>query len=136
MTTNLILTNSLEEISEFVTLLVIFIIVIGITYFSIRIVGNIQKEKLGRGNIQILETQKVSNTKYIQIVRIGKKCFAIAICKDSISYLCEVDEGDLQFNTDSSISKSSAESFKAIIDKFKKDKPEAWWGGDDLCCDG
>ncbi|MBQ2472878.1 MAG: flagellar biosynthetic protein FliO [Lachnospira sp.] len=124
MTTNLILTNSLDEIAEFVTLLVIFIIVIGITYFSIRIVGNIQKEKLGRGNIQILETQKVSNTKYIQIVRIGKKCFAIAICKDSISYLCEVDEGDLQFNTDSSISKSSAESFKAIIDKFKKDKPE------------
>ena len=124
MTTNLILTNSLDEIAEFVTLLVIFIIVIGITYFSIRIVGNIQKEKLGRGNIQILETQKVSNTKYIQIVRIGKKCFAIAICKDSISYLCEVDEGDLQFNTDSSISKSSAESFKAIIDKFKNDKPE------------
>lgn len=124
MTTNLILTNSLEEISELVTLLVIFIIVIAVTYFSIRIVGNIQKEKLGRGNIQILETQRISNTKYIQIVRIGKKCFAIAICKDSISYLCEVDEGDLQFNTESSISKSSAESFKTIIDKFKKDKPE------------
>lgn len=124
MTTNLILTNSLEEISELVTLLVIFIIVIAVTYFSIRIVGNIQKEKLGRGNIQILETQRISNTKYIQIVRIGKKCFAIAICKDSISYLCEVDEGDLQFNTESSISKTSAESFKTIIDKFKKDKPE------------
>jgi len=124
MTSYLLLTSQFEGVAELVSLLVIFIIVIAITYFSTRFVGNFQKEKLGRGNVKILETLKVSNTKYIQIVRIGKKCFAIAVCKDSISYLCEVDEGDLQLNTDTYISKTSADSFKAIIDKFKKDKPE------------
>ena len=125
MTFNLILSSRLEAFAELITLLVIFIIVIAITYFSTRFVGNFQKEKLRHSNVQILETLRVSNTKYIQIVRIGKKCFAIAVCKDSITYLCEVDEGDLQFKTDSLSSKTNAESFKAIIDKFKKDKPEA-----------
>ncbi|WP_051554953.1 flagellar biosynthetic protein FliO [Lachnospira multipara] len=120
-----ILNSRLEAFAQLLTLLVIFIIVITITYFSTRFVGNFQKEKLGRSNIQILETLRISNTKYIQIVKIGKKVFAIAVCKDSISYLCELCEEDLQLNTDSHNKNANAESFKVIIDKFKKDKPEA-----------
>ena len=120
-----ILNSRLEAFAQLLTLLVIFIIVITITYFSTRFVGNFQKEKLGRSNIQILETLRISNTKYIQIVKIGKKVFAIAVCKDSISYLCELCDGDLQLKTDSHNKNANAESFKVIIDKFKKDKPEA-----------
>ena len=65
---------------------------------------------------------KLSNSKYIQIVRIGTKVFTIAVCKDTITYLGDLNEEDLVFKNTSTELKS--ENFKAILEKFKKDKPE------------
>lgn len=111
-----------EALVQLLTLIVVFVIVLGLTYFATRYVGNLQKEKLSGSNIKVLETLRISNTKYIQIVKIGSKCFAIAVCKDTVTYLCELDEEDLVYKDSSGQFKS--ESFKAILDKFKKDKPE------------
>lgn len=115
--------SSIESIAQLITLILIFVFVIGLSYFATRLVGNFQKEKLKGSNIKILETMRVSNTKYIQVVEIGSKCFAIAVCKDTITYLCELNSDDLIY-TDSSNSMVKSESFKAILDKFKKDKPD------------
>lgn len=112
----------LEAFAQLVTLLLIFLFVLGLTYFATRWVANIQKTKLSGSNVKILETMRISNSKYLQIVKIGSKCFAIAVCKDSITYLCELNEDELIYQ-DTSIQLKS-ESFKAVLDKFKKDKPE------------
>ena len=111
-----------EAFVQLLTLIVVFAIVLGLTYFATRYVGNLQKEKLSGSNIKVLETLRISNTKYIQIVKIGSKCFAIAVCKDTVTYLCELDEETLVYKDSSGQFKS--ESFKAILDKFRKDKPE------------
>lgn len=111
-----------ESFVQFITLLFIFIFVLAITYFSTRLVGKVQKNKLSGSNIQILETMRISSSKYIQIVKIGSKCFAIAVGKDEVTYLCEVSEDDLIYREhDFSV---GSESFRAVLDKFKKDKPE------------
>lgn len=115
--------SSIESIAQLITLILIFVFVIGLSYFATRLVGNVQKEKLKGSNIKILETMKISNTKYIQVVEIGSKCFAIAVCKDTVTYLCELNSDDLMY-TDSSNGVGKSESFKAILDKFKKDKPD------------
>ncbi len=114
--------NSFEAFTQLITLLIIFVFVLAITFFATKWVGNIQKERSAGSNIKILETVRISNSKYIQIVKIGSKCFAIAVCKDTITYLCELKEEDLVYRDASTQSRS--ESFKAILDKFKKDKPE------------
>ncbi len=115
--------SGIEAIAQLITLILIFVFVIGLSYFATRIVGNVQKDKLKGSNIRILETMRISNTKYIQVVEIGSKCFAIAVCKDTVTYLCELDADELIY-TDSSDSVIKSESFKAILDKFKKDKPD------------
>lgn len=111
-----------EAFAQLLTLLVVFIFVLALTYFATRWVGNLQKNKMSGSNIQILETMRVTNSKYIQIVKIGKKCFAIAVCKDTVTYLCELDEDDLIYASESR--KINTEGFKAILEKFKKDKPD------------
>ena len=73
-------------------------------------------------NIKLLETLRISNTKYLQIVQVGSKYFVIAVCKDTVTYLCEVNGEELEFAKTEALSQS--ESFKSILDKFKKDKPE------------
>ena len=119
----LLIGSTLESLAQLVTLIVIFALVIAITYFATRWVGGIQKEKMIGSNVKVLETMRISNSKYIQILKIGNKCFAIAVCKDTITYLCEVNEEDLIYRENNS-SKLKSENFNAILEKFKKDKPQ------------
>lgn len=114
--------NRLEAFAQLITLVIIFAFVLALTYFATRIVGNVQKEKLTGSNIKVLETMRISQSKYIQVVKIGEKCFAIAVCKDTVTYLCELNESELVYLDASG--QPGVDSFKAIFDKFKKDKPE------------
>lgn len=115
-------TNWLDSFVQLITLIIVFVFVLGLTYFATRLVANVQTNKMRTSNIKVLETMRISNTKYIQVVNIGSKFFAIAVCKDTVTYLCELNEEDLVY--DNTSDKDKSESFKAILDKFKKDKPE------------
>ena len=112
--------SRLEAFAQLITLVLIFAFVLALTYFATKWVGNYQKEKMSGSNITVLETMKISGTKYLQIIKIGTKCFAIAVCKDTITYLCEVNEEDLIYRENNS-SKLKSENFNAILEKFKKD---------------
>ena len=116
----LLIGSTLESLAQLVTLIVIFALVLAITYFATRWVGGIQKEKMIGSNVKVLETMRISNSKYIQILKIGNKCFAIAVCKDTVTYL---NEEELIYR-ENSTGGIHVDNFKAILDKYKKDKPE------------
>lgn len=120
------MSSRIEAFAQLLTLLIIFIFVLAVTYYVTRFVGNYQKNKLSGSNINILETMRIANNKYIQIVKIGSRVFAIAVAKDTVSYLCELDEDELIYK-ESSTGKMliNNDNFKEILEKFKKDKPES-----------
>ncbi|MCI8428297.1 MAG: flagellar biosynthetic protein FliO [Lachnospira sp.] len=115
--------SRIEAFVQLITLVIIFALVLAMTYFATRFVGNYKKEKMAGSNISVLETFRLSNSKYIQIIKMGSKFLAIAICKDSVTVLCELQESDLEFTEVSTQIKS--ENFKAVLDKFRKDKPKS-----------
>ena len=120
------MSSRIEAFAQLLTLFIIFILVLAITYYVTRFVGNYQKNKMSGSNINILETMRISNTKYIQVVKIGSKVFAIAVAKDTVTYLCELNEDELVYNESSSGKMlMNSESFQDILEKFKKDKPES-----------
>ena len=43
--------------------------------------GGIQKEKMIGSNVKVLETMRISNSKYIQILKIGNKCLQLQFVK-------------------------------------------------------
>ena len=96
------MSSRIEAFAQLLTLLIIFIFVLAVTYYVTRFVGNYQKNKLSGSNINILETMRIANNKYIQIVKIGSRVFAIAVAKDTVSYLCELDEDELIYKESSS----------------------------------
>jgi len=116
------LTNGKDSIVQLITVSIMFILVLALTYFATRFVGNYQKTKLAGNNIQVLETFRISNSKYIQIIKIGEKYFAISVCKDTITYLGDLNSEDLVFRNTSNDFKIP--NFKDILEKLKKDKPE------------
>lgn len=115
-------TSRLEAVSQFLTLVVVFALVLALTYFVTRFAGNYQKSKLSGGNISVIETMRISSSKYIQIIQIGNRFFAIAVCKDTVTVISEIEQGDLVLSDNTMQVKS--ESFNSILEKFKKDKPE------------
>ena len=120
------MSSRIEAFAQLLTLLIIFIFVLAVTYYVTRFVGNYQKNKLSGSNINILETMRIANNKYIQIVKIGSRDFAIAVAKDTVSYLCELDEDELIYKESSSGKMLiNNDNFKEILEKFKKDKPES-----------
>lgn len=120
------MSSRIEAFAQLLTLLIIFIFVLAVTYYVTRFVGNYQKNKLSGSNINILEIMRIANNKYIQIVKIGSRVFAIAVAKDTVSYLCELDEDELIYKESSSGKMLiNNDNFKEILEKFKKDKPES-----------
>ena len=115
-------TTRFEAFVQLITLVLIFALVLGLTYFVTRFVGNYQKNNLTGTNISVIETIRISSSKYIQLIQIGSRYFAIAVCKDTVTLIGEIEQNDLVL-TDNTTQVQS-ESFKTILDKFKKDKPE------------
>ena len=64
---------------QLITVLLIFVAVLALTAFTTKYIAKVQKQAGMNGNIEILETMRVSNTKYIQLVRIGETYVAMAV---------------------------------------------------------
>ncbi len=101
---------------QLVTMLLVFVVVLAATYFFTKWMASFQREKTSTGNIEVIETARISTTKYIQIVRIGSKYMAIAVGKDEVTSLGEVSREDLIISEDKP---EENLNFKDILEKIK-----------------
>ncbi len=106
------------SILQFITLIIVFVIVLFITYGTTRFIGSYQRSAGTTTNFDIIDTYRISNTKYIQIIRVGKKYLAISVCKDNITMLAELSEDEI---TIPEITKNM-DSFSKILEKVKSGK--------------
>ena len=88
--------SRLSSFAQLITLFLVFLFVLALTYISTRWMAKLQKNQYRCANIEVVETFRISNTKYIQIVRIGEKYVAISVCKDTVTFLTELKEDELQ----------------------------------------
>ena len=86
----LTVSGSMNSYLQFMTVLVLFVFVLGITWFVTKWIGGYQKTMSRNVNIEVVETFHLANNKYIQIIRVGKKYLAVSIGKDSFTMLTEV----------------------------------------------
>ena len=80
---------------------------------------NYQKAQLSGGSAEVIETIRIAQGKWLQIIRIGSKYKVIAVSRDNVTYLGDVDESDIK-KTDPEEKKSFSEILsKAFSDKDK-----------------
>ncbi|MCR5832117.1 MAG: flagellar biosynthetic protein FliO [Lachnospiraceae bacterium] len=115
----LALTDRAESFTQFLTVILIFLLVLGLTYLTTRFVGNYQKIRNVNRNFEVIETLRITNGKYLQIVRVGEKYVVIGIGKDSITKVCDLSPDDIKPIPEETLTQSS-EMFKAILDKAKE----------------
>ena len=101
---------------QFITVLLIFLFVLLITWWVTKWTAGYQKGQTANANMEIVETIRLSSNKYVQIIRIGRKYLAVAICKDTVTMLTEITEQDLVFPDDSALKPAR---FKDILDRIQ-----------------
>lgn len=114
--------TSLDSFVQLITVLIIFVFVLILTYFTTRWMARIQKGRSFNKNLRIIETISVGNNKMISIVEAGTKYIVVSIGKDDVNYLTELKEEelkDLSFKDPQSMMQNP-ESFSAIMDKLKE----------------
>lgn len=108
----MILTSS-DGWAQLITVLLIFVAVLALTAYTTKYIAKVQRQNTISGNLEILETIRISGTKYIQLVRIGETYVAMAVCKDTVTKLCEIPKEQLKEKTPEG---NSGFSFKELLD--------------------
>ncbi|MDR0220862.1 MAG: flagellar biosynthetic protein FliO [Lachnospiraceae bacterium] len=113
--------DGITGIVQFVTVVVIFIFVVGITLIATRWLANYQKGSALTGNIEVIETFRLTTNKYVQIIRVGEKYLAIAIGKDEVHVLAQLAEEEIKR---APAGQGVIPDFAGILARFRKQKPE------------
>lgn len=118
-------TSSFDSFVQLLGVLVIFIFVLIITYVVTRWIAGYQKGHSFNRNLKIIETLKITQNKYIQIVEAGDEYLVIAIGKDEVRLLTKLAGEQLKEMPGDEFSTGiSTESFKEVLDKLKKRIPK------------
>lgn len=103
---------------QLITVLIIFVLVLGVTAWTTKWIAKYQKQQNSNCNIEVIETTQITSNKYLQIVRIGETYFAVAICKDTVTLLGEIPFEQLRMGVPS----QAGLSFRELLTKaIKKD---------------
>ena len=114
----LLLTGSSDSYAQFIAVLIIFVFVLGVTAFVTKWIANYQKQHNVNCNIEVIETTRIANNKYIQIIRLGERYISIAVCKDTVTLLGEIPEQQLKRE----IGVQNNMNFKELLERaVKKD---------------
>ena len=113
--------SSLKSIGQLICVVFLFLFVLALAYIAARIAGSFQSKALNKNsNIQVIEVFRLSNNKIIEIVKIGNRYLALAICKDDVTVLTELDESEIKEKETS----LKPIDFNSILDKMKNEIQE------------
>lgn len=111
--------DPVSSFAQFITVFLLFLAVLALTYFTTRYIAGYQKSRIKSGNMELIESLRISNNKYLQIVRAGNKYLVMAVCKDSVTFLVELKEDELIISQEEAVNLD----FKGFLEKAKQLRP-------------
>ena len=109
--------SRVDSFAQFLTVLLIFLLVLGVTYFVTRYIGKYQKTQTTGRNIEVIEATKISPQAFVEILKVGSKYIAVAVSKDNVTYLCDVPAEEIIVSEEGDI---VPQSFNKIFDIVRK----------------
>lgn len=106
--------STTSSYAQFIIVLLIFVGVLAVTFFVTKWTAGYTKKRGTGTNIELIESAPLATNKHIQIVRIGEKYIALAITKDNVSVLTELEMDQLDINK-----ANAGTSFRDIMSRIK-----------------
>ncbi len=112
--------SSRENLLEFLGIILIFIIVLVACWATTRFVASKQLSGKNTGNFEVVETYCIARDRFLQLVRIGTRYYAIAVGKDSINVISELPKEELNF--EKKAQGMTSNGFSNVLAAFLKKK--------------
>lgn len=119
----LMLSSSMDSFLKLISVLLVFIFVLAITYVVTRWMSGYQKTRMKCKNLQIIETIPAGNNKMICLVKAGTQYLVVSVGKDEIHPLTTLTEDqltDLSFLNNNEEGMVTKESFQEIFGQLKE----------------
>ena len=92
----LVSSGAAQSVLQLVVVLIIFAVVLILTYFTTKWIAGYQKKRGSGANVEVIETAKIGNDRYIEIVRVGKRrYFVLALGKNEVTTVGEISADDI-----------------------------------------
>ena len=118
--------NYLSSMLELISVLIIFVFVLVLTYYVTRWIAGYQRTKTAQGNLSVIEAIRVANNQYIQILRAGTdKYLVVGVGKDRITLLATLSEEELrELPVVNDSAAGAKESFSDLLEAVKNKLPK------------
>lgn len=119
-------TSGFSSFMQLLGVLLIFVFVLALTYVTTKWIAGYQRGKSYNKNLRVIETLKLTQNKYIQIVEAGEVYLVIGIGKDEITMLTTLTSEQLKDLDTYEVMKQAeaGESFQDILNKIKQHLPK------------
>ncbi len=114
---------SMESFLQLISALLIFAVVLLLTYFTAHWIGGYQKVRMKSKNLQVIESLPAGNSKSICLLKAGTEYLVVAVGKDEIHPLATLKEEqltDVSFLNEEINTMVSGESFQEILGQLKE----------------
>lgn len=108
-----------ESAIKLIATIAVFIFVLAATYLTTKFIGNYQKQTMQGKNFDMIETYRISNTKYLQLLRIGTEYVVIAVCKDTVTMLCKLQKEQIEILEKEEQKNSGVTTFSEMFEQMK-----------------
>lgn len=108
-----------DNFLQLIGLVLILIIILAAAYFTTRFVGNVKLSQLKNSNFQVIDTYRISPNKLMQVVKVGNKYIVIAIGKETVNFITELEESEVFLREPGNLEK---QSFKQVLEKLRHNK--------------
>ncbi|MBO4338058.1 MAG: flagellar biosynthetic protein FliO [Lachnospiraceae bacterium] len=106
-------TGGIYSVTRLITVILLFIFVLGITYVTSRYVASFQKKFMGSHNIEVIEGVRLGQGSVLEIVKVGNRYLLLSVSKDGARFIAELDEKDITLKEAS----SEQQDFSNILKK-------------------
>lgn len=104
---------SSNSIWEFIGLVLLLAVILIATYYTTKLIGRAKLGQLKNSNFELIDSYRISPNKMLQIVKIADKFIVIAVSKDSIDFIMELDESQVKVKE---MQSGEKQSFKKILE--------------------
>ena len=109
--------TSTNGVLELIGMLFIFILILLASYYTSKWIGKANMVTNKDKNITIVETFRLAPSKYIQILKVGKRYLVVGVSKEHIEMLTELNEEDITLNSEGG---SEQLPFHEVFQQVKK----------------
>lgn len=112
-----ITSSTSESVWHLIGLVLLLVVILIAAYYTTKFVGNYKFGQLRTSNFKLIDSYHIAPNKMLQIVKVANKYIVLAVSKDSIEYITELEESEVMLRDTGSVEKLS---FKKILEKIKE----------------